>query len=224
MMAPSGVAGQSVPISVESQLQATLAQTQTWMTLIDNETSSSDQPQSSALGRIGVDGPGWLAYDDRGHRVFARQAVLSARADGYIVNERGALALGYAGTQSTDPVPIRVAAVGVALPSVTVDESGRIIVSGGRARAARDNHQEVAGRLAIALSAYPRESLGTQLRYLPAGMPHVGTIKRNPPVIPSDAVRADIRLLWDASGRGELQVALAESEDALERTALNLVR
>ena len=232
MIEPSSGADQSAALAVESQLQATLSQTQTWMTMIDNP-ASSERPQPLALGRVGVEGPGWLAFVERSQQVFARQASLSVRKDGYIVNEHGALLLGYAAMNQGAIAPIRIPMPDAA-GDVTVDEAGSISIHARPARAARE-HATPVGRVAIALPSYPQGSAGVPpgdwqqsavngVRYLPAGVAHVGTIKHNPSVIPSEAVRANLRALWDAIGRGELQVALTQSKDLLERTALDIVR
>jgi hypothetical protein len=235
MIEPTSIPRQSTALSVESQLQAALAQTQQWLTFVDSDQPANEFSTSSGLGRIGVDGPGLLAFDDHGHRVFARQATLAVRQDGYIVDERGALLLGYSGGRSGDPAPLRVPVDGKALADVRIDGDGQIAITMRPSQSGHDRQPPIVGRVALAVPAFPQsvpgqaqrvsqEYLGVRPRYLPAGTVHLGSIRLNPSVISSDAVRATIRSLWSASGRGELEVALAASIDTLERVALNLVR
>jgi hypothetical protein len=235
MIEPTSLAQQSGALSVESQLQTALVQTQDWLTLVDGDPPANDFRAPSGLGSIGIDGPGWLAFNDHGRRVFARQAALSVRPDGYIVDDRGALLLGYTGALGGDPAPMRIPGPGKALGDVEIDGNGRIVIALRPSNAARYSTPVIIGRIAIAFPESPQnvlgraqrisqQELGVRPRYLPAGEVHLGVIQHNPPVIRSEEVRDNIRRLWDASGRGELEVALAASVDAVERIALNLVR
>jgi hypothetical protein len=72
-----------------------------------------------------------------------------------------------------------------------------------------------------ALAATPRAGLP---QFLSMGAPHVGVLRRNPSRWNMEAMRANLRSLWASSGRAEIDVAIAAGEDALVRTALNLVR
>ena len=219
--------------SAESVLQASLVQTQQWMNLVEMDQRAAGSPTLTGMGRVGVDGPGFLAFDNHGRRVLARDAVLTLRSDGYIVNDRGAVLLGYPGAASGDPTPLQVDPKASA--DVQVDDSGRIILAVRPSRASPDRQPIIIGRIAVALPPYPDEAVleaqsvsqggfGVPLRFFPAGTVHVGRIQRNPPVVAPGALRDTIRALWTASGRGEIEAAVAASSDAAERTALNLVR
>jgi len=225
----------AVALSAESVLQASLVQTQQWMNLVETGQPTADPPTPMGLGRIGVDGPGFLVFEDHGRCTLAREAVLELRPDGYIVDDRGALLLGYPGAPVGNPTPLHVPGEDKALAGVEVDDGGQISLAGRPLRAPRDRQPVIVGRIALALPSYPQvdfgqtprvapAALGVRPRFFAAGAVHVGRIQHNPPVLNPGALRDTIRALWAASGRGEIEVAVAASADALERTALNLVR
>jgi len=228
--------------STTAQLQMTIGENQGWLSAMGEESAGAVLPPTpGALGRFGIDGAGFLVFDQNGQRTFAKAASMRVRNDGTIVSDSGAALLGYPirGTSTRSPVaglaPIRVPLGNGAVPSCMIDQDGSVTFVPAQSSPSHPQAAKEIGRIAIAVFASPDRlertaeavtatPLSGAPQYLAAGAAHVGTVRGNPPRWDLEAMRANLRALWVSSGQADIDVALVASADALARTALNLVR
>ncbi len=225
-------------------LLAAVQRNQAWLATLEQGVEGARSPEAQrpgALPPIGIEGAGLLVLDDNGVREFARVATLHVAADGRLLDDQGRAALGYnLATGSRRITELRVPTRDISAgryASYQIDDRGRLwgVIKGAVGHASASEQQALLGRLAVAVfpAADHLQDVGNVSRatssagvprYVPADASHVGPLRQNPQEPSPQAMSADLRALWNASGRAEIEVALTRSRDALERTALDLVR
>jgi hypothetical protein len=225
-------------------LLAAMQRNQAWLATLEHsaeETQPPDAQHPGALPPIGIEGAGLLVLDDKGVRAFARVATLHVAPDGRLLDDQGRAALGYdltTGSRRVTELRVPTRDIGAdRYASYQIDDRGHFwgVIRGSVGHASASEQQVLLGRLAVAVFPAPDRlhdagnvSLATSSagvpRYVPADAPHVGPLRQHPQEPSQQALSANLRELWNASGKAEIDVALTASRDSIERTALDLVR
>lgn len=232
---------------VMGELGAAVAQNQAWLAELEERSRVSEPgnaPSSNALPPLGIDGAGFFVLHDGGTYVYARTGRFQVAADGRLLDEEGREVLGFADRTDPRAAPqsLRAQISDIAAGRFSryeVDERGvfRGIIRkiDPRSTATVESSVEL-GRLCIATFPAPERlsphdggtavatgSAGSP-KFSPAGSPHVGELRRQPLQPSLETLRDNLRRLWSLSGRAEIDVAIAATNDALARIALNLVK
>jgi flagellar hook protein FlgE len=203
---------------------------------------------SRSLPALQIDGQGFFALSAGDDRVFTRAVHARLAPDGTLVDETGRKVLGFSEREATEQLPASARPHELRLqadspPSgatgrLEIDPHGtiRMVSKATDARGNTNVRSSTVGRLCLAVFPAPQKlvagtngimrqsSAAGAANYFSAGSPNVGTIRQAPRSAPIADLSEQLARIWSLSGRAEVDVAMATASDALNRTALNLVK
>lgn len=203
---------------------------------------------SRSLPALQIEGQGFFALSAGNDQVFTRAVHPRLAPDGTLVDEAGRKVLGFSEREATEQLPgsgrpheLRLQADSSASGTTArleIDANGtiRMISKATNPRGNTKTRSSTVGRMCLAVFPAPQRLIaGTNgimrassaagaANYFSAGSPNVGTIRQGPRSAPFADLSEQLARIWSLSGRAEVDVAMATASDALNRTALNLVK
>lgn len=205
------------------------------------ELDGSDAGSEGRLPLIAVDGPGFLVLREGPRETYARSGRFHFSGRGELVDEHGRGVLAYGQVAHADAQPFRLSdgEKNTAARRFSINDDGELVAvtrTLDPKKFAESTATTIVGKLCLAIFPAPDRLTyaadGTLIAtarsgkpsYVRAGELHCGRIRRGARELDVQTTRQLLHQLWMLSGRANLEVALAAVADALQRTALNLVK
>jgi hypothetical protein len=225
--------------SPQSEMNELIAQNQSWLSALEQASDRMQDTDSNAIGRFGAKS-GFLVLQDKAGNVYAKDAQFHIASDGRLLDEHNRAVLGFSTRDGprAGPAPLKVSESEIAahhFARYDMDERGILFGILPQTDQLTQAERVELGRLCIAIFPAPQELVrrgwSDFVPTIPAGPPKLFpadaghlSLQRQPASPEFERLRDNARKVWSSSTRAELDVALADSEDALVRIALNVVK
>jgi GAF domain-containing protein len=215
-----------------------IAQDHAWLSQLEDASNNLAPLVPNAIGSFGAK-TGLFVLREKSGLVFSQAVKLHIGPDGGILDDLNRQVIGYSADvpANAQPSPLRLlAASKQTFASYEFDDSGILYGVRSQAGLSVENDRVKIGRLCIAFFPAPEKlskgendvfvatAAAGEPDFVPSDAPNVTGLERQPSSAQLWHVRESARQMWIASARAEIDVALADSKDLLDRIALDTVK